>query len=981
MKNWIKNHIFSHRAVCLLLALVLLCSAMITGTLAWFSLNQNEVNEFSGSNKTYAVTLNKYEKDTDGNLTATLLEGTEFYLYHADGTQAGSGRYVTGQNGQIKVSGLKSGEYYFLETSPGYGYTYDSDGGADITKYYFTVDSESGGDTAEVNAYNQRLSAPLEITKTVINNDGSEVTDAQKKIEFEFTVTFSDGGTYQCTINNAQLTIESGGTLNLKHGQTAVFSAISVGVQYTVTETPAAGYTISSTNSSGNIPIEGITAEFTNTYEDFSGSLEISKKTDGDPSKEFEFTVIFSDGGTYIYKIDGGTEQTLTSGGKITLKHGETAVFQNLPAGLSYTVTEDDYSADAYTVTEDDYSADSYTVVEDDYSTDGDTVTREDYSVDDDTVTADTYSTDGYTASVKEVAGNIVANGTAQAAFHNFDNSIVIPTGSLEISKQVSGDNADANKEFAFTVTFSDGETHMYKINGSAEQPLTSGNMLTLKHGETAMFYDIPAGVTYTVSEDDYSADGYTASVEIVSGTIPANGTAKSAFHNYKKAEASLTVEKVVQGNIPATDNDNEFEFTLMIDGVPQYFNLKAGETKSFTLPIGAVYEVTEKNYLPDGYSQAIASGYGTATTQTIQVTATNTFIGTEMVEISGEKTWDFSNLSEGTDQSDVQPESITVYLKDGDRIVETVTVTPDANGDWKYTFTAPRYRVTNGDTADGTTEIQYTVDEAAVPKFETTINGYDITNAYTGEPDITVTKVWTGSDPNQPDSVQVQLYKDGAAYGEPVTLNTENNWTHTWRSLDESAAWTVDEPTVPDGYTKQITQTAEDSFIINNTFDEADDPVPSKETVIISGEKTWNHGTNTNTPKSITLYILADGQRKISFSLDESSHWKYSFALPKYNAGGSEIVYTVKEEPIEAYRTSIDGFNVTNTHKSVPDRNNPNQGNQGDNASNTGNTNNTYGSKTGDTSNIWLWITIMTVCAALLVILIVKRSKKRHSK
>jgi len=95
------------------------------------------------------------------------------------------------------------------------------------------------------------------------------------------------------------------------------------------------------------------------------------------------------------------------------------------------------------------------------------------------------------------------------------------------------------------------------------------------------------------------------------------------------------------------------------------------------------------------------------------------------MIEIPVVKTWDFTNLPAGMKQSDVLPESITVHLKDGNRIVETVSVKPDNNGDWKYTFTAPKYR------ADRVTEIKYTIKEVPVSGFASEVDGFKIKNTY----------------------------------------------------------------------------------------------------------------------------------------------------------------------------------------------------------------------------------------------------------
>ena len=53
-------------------------------------------------------------------------------------------------------------------------------------------------------------------------------------------------------------------------------------------------------------------------------------------------------------------------------------------------------------------------------------------------------------------------------------------------------------------------------------------------------------------------------------------------------------------------------------------------------------------------------------------------------------------------------------------------------------------------------------------------------------------------------------------AYGGPVRLSSENGWSYTWKGLEEKAAWTVDEPSVPDGYRKSIAHTGNNWTITN---------------------------------------------------------------------------------------------------------------------------------------------------------------------
>ena len=83
---------------------------------------------------------------------------------------------------------------------------------------------------------------------------------------------------------------------------------------------------------------------------------------------------------------------------------------------------------------------------------------------------------------------------------------------------------------------------------------------------------------------------------------------------------------------------------------------------------------------------------------------------------------------------------------------------------------------------------------------------------------EVTVSKVWQG-DTKHPDSVTVQLYRGGVAYGRPITLSAANSWTHKWSKLPYGSVWTADETEVPKGYTKTVTGDAESGFIITNTL------------------------------------------------------------------------------------------------------------------------------------------------------------------
>ena len=106
-------------------------------------------------------------------------------------------------------------------------------------------------------------------------------------------------------------------------------------------------------------------------------------------------------------------------------------------------------------------------------------------------------------------------------------------TGTLTVKKTVSGGGADYNKAFTFTVKLEEsGDTH----NGEAIYggvTFTNGvATFTLKHNQEKKITEIPAGMTYTVTESDNA--GYTVTMSGNTGTIKAGETSTAAFNNYK---------------------------------------------------------------------------------------------------------------------------------------------------------------------------------------------------------------------------------------------------------------------------------------------------------------------------------------------------------------------------------------------------------------------------------------------------------------
>ena len=197
-----------------------------------------------------------------------------------------------------------------------------------------------------------------------------------------------------------------------------------------------------------------------------------------------------------------------------------------------------------------------------------------------------------------------------------------------------------------------------------------------------------------------------------------------------------------------------------------------------------------------------------------------------KITKISVEKVWNDNN-----DQDGIRPTTIKVQLyADGKASGRTVELSE--NNGWKYTWK-------DLDKQKDGEDIVYTVDEIEIPDgYTKTVTNkgaaFTITNTHKpGTTEVKVTKVWKDSNDKyqkRPGSIRVQLYKTVAgeleAVGEPVTLDKSMNWTYTWTdlALQENGItiiYTLDEISVPEGYTKTVTKDADSNitaFIITNS-------------------------------------------------------------------------------------------------------------------------------------------------------------------
>ena len=183
----------------------------------------------------------------------------------------------------------------------------------------------------------------------------------------------------------------------------------------------------------------------------------------------------------------------------------------------------------------------------------------------------------------------------------------------------------------------------------------------------------------------------------------------------------------------------------------------------------------------------------------------------------------------------------------------------------------------------------------------------------------VPVKKVWDDGD-NQdglrPNSITVELLKNGEKTGTTITLAASENWAGEFTGLKKyedglEVTYSVKEAFVPEGYTSEVNENVTASgFTITNTHKPA--------TTSVSGSKTWlDTGNSEKRPGSITVRLKADGEEKASkdVSKDENGIWSWSFDnLPKYNKG-NEITYTITEDSVKDYTATISGYDITNTY------------------------------------------------------------------
>ena len=495
-----------------------------------------------------------------------------------------------------------------------------------------------------------------------------------------------------------------------------------------------------------------------------------------------------------------------------------------------------------------------------------------------------------------------------------------VKKGNLKITKETKGENKDVLTSFKVNITCD--KTDMTGTFGDIK--FTSGKAtVSLAGGESKSATGIEEGVKCSIAEEDYSSYHYQTSISENNITIVKNETKEVKITNtHTEEKINIKVNKVWNdSNNLAGKRPNSITVNLLADNT-KVDEIVLSQANNFTSSFQnkpkyngnkeIVYTISEVT--PTGYTSSItgdkASGF----------TITNTY-KSGSVKIT--------KKTAGENADIINSFGITITLSDN-----TIS---GKFGD--VTFTNGSSHISLGNNGSKTISnlpegIKVTVKEDDYSDYEytTSISGNnvnvvkdqtkDIIITNTRNPqkiNINFTKVWNDTnnqDGIRPNKIKVNLYADGTKVDSKDLTTTSGSFTNLpKKNGNKVITYTIKEDTVT-GYTPTITGNQTNGFTITNKQNEY-------EKTSVTVLKNWDDEENKDgvRPDKITVHLLADGEKIKQQEITEEMNWTYTFDNLDKNKAGKEIKYTITEDEIKYYETTIDGFNITNTH--IPEKRN----------------------------------------------------------
>lgn len=265
-------------------------------------------------------------------------------------------------------------------------------------------------------------------------------------------------------------------------------------------------------------------------------------------------------------------------------------------------------------------------------------------------------------------------------------------------------------------------------------------------------------------------------------------------------------------------------------------------------------------------------------------------------------------------DKDGIRPKSVSFQLKaDGENVGDAITV--NAGSNWTKTWEdLPEKKAGKA--------LTYTVEVSGIPteedRYTVTTSG-DAANGFVFKAshvstsvEIPVSVTWDDAE-NQDgariEAVEAELYANGEATGNKVTLNAENNWTAKFASVDVKKDGTrikyEVKGTEADGYDVSVAGDILDEKGLVLTYKH----IPA--VVNVSARVSWNDANNQDgiRPTDTLVQLYADGTALGDKAVIESNkEWTKTWSnLPKYKAG-KEIAYNVSAYAVSGYTVKVTG-------------------------------------------------------------------------
>ena len=473
--------------------------------------------------------------------------------------------------------------------------------------------------------------------------------------------------------------------------------------------------------------------------------------------------------------------------------------------------------------------------------------------------------------------------------------------------KWADGDNQDGIRPASVTLQLkADGENSGDPIAVNANSNWTKkwSGLAEYKAGKKVVYTVEAPGIRseYTVEITGDAATGFT----VTATHVPAKAEVKASVVWDDADNQDGIRPEAVEAEIYAGDVSNSKKVRLTADN-----NWTASFGEMELKKDGQEIKYTLVGTKADGYTYT-CTGSGAAG---LVLTYTHK---PEVVSVSVNTTWNDKNNQDGQ-----RPGAYSVQLKaDGKATGDVITLNGNNNFAkvWKD---LPKYKA--GKVGEA---VKYEVAVSGLPEnYETRTeadgNTFNVINTYIPETvQIPVSVKWddaNNQDGKRLDSVEAELYAEGQATGNKVTLDEKNSWKASFAKVDVKKDGKRINYTVKTTENKDYTITTTGNVLDDNGVVVTYKHVP--ETVNVSIKSTWNDANNQDgiRPATISVQLMKDDKEEgdnINLKIASSKTWSN---LPKY-ANGKEIKYAVAISDVSGYTKKVtgsvaDGYVAAFTH------------------------------------------------------------------